>query len=92
MTPYFLSTRRLLCYCKEPATRHAPFGGCAPYLAIVLVSALATLSAGTECWQAHSPSAAAMKRTLAKFTDFMARHSTSARVMDPPERDGSYGA
>jgi len=41
------------------------------YLAIVLVRALAALSAGTECWQAHSPSAAAMNRTLAKFTDFM---------------------
>jgi hypothetical protein len=62
------------------------------YLIIDLVSALATLSAGTVCWQAHSPSAAAMKRTLAKLTDFMARHSTSARVMDLPERDGSYGA
>jgi hypothetical protein len=92
MTPYFLSTRRLLFSCKEPATRHAPFGGCAPYLAIVLVIALATLSEGSGCWQAHSPSAAAMKRTLAKLTDFMARHSTSDRVMDPPERDGSYGA
>jgi hypothetical protein len=62
------------------------------YLAIVLVSTLATFSAGTGCWQAHSPSAAAMKSTLAKLTDFMARHSTSARVMDLPERDGSYGA
>jgi hypothetical protein len=82
----------LACTCKEPATRHAPFGGCAPYLAIVLVSALATFSPGTECWQAHSPSAAATKRTLAKLTDFMARHSTSDRVMDLPERDGSYGA
>jgi hypothetical protein len=58
----------------------------------VLVSALATFSAGTECWQAHSPSAAAMKRTLAKFTDFMARHSTSERVIELPGRDGSYGA
>jgi hypothetical protein len=92
MTPNFLSTRRLLCTCKEPATRHAPFGGCAPYLAIVLVSTLATLSDGAGCWQAHSPSAAAMKRTLAKFTCFMARHSISERVMDPPERDGSSGA
>ena len=62
------------------------------YLAIVLVSVLATFSAGAECWQAHSPNAAAMKRTLAKLTDFMARHSISARVMDLPERDGSYGA
>jgi hypothetical protein len=87
MTPNFLSTGS----CKEPATRHAPFGGCAPYLAIVPVSALATFSAGTGCWQAHSPSAAAMKRTLAKLTDFMPRHSISARVMDLPERDGSYG-
>jgi len=33
-----------------------------------------------------------MKRTLAKFTCFMARHSISERVMDPPERDGSSGA
>jgi hypothetical protein len=33
-----------------------------------------------------------MNRTLAKFTDFMGRHSTSERVMDLPERDGSYGA
>jgi hypothetical protein len=33
-----------------------------------------------------------MKRTLAKLTDFMARHSTSERVMDLPERDGSSGA
>jgi len=62
------------------------------YLIIVLVKALATFSAGTECWQAHSPSAAAMNRTLAKFTDFMGPHSTSRRVMDEPERDGSYGA
>ena len=41
----FLSTGS----CKEPATRHAPLGGCAPYLAIVLVSTLATFSPGTEC-------------------------------------------
>jgi hypothetical protein len=33
---------------------------------------LATLSPGTVCWQAQSPNAAAMNRTLAKFTDFMA--------------------
>jgi hypothetical protein len=88
MTPNFLST----CSCKEPATRHAPFGGCAPYLAIVLVSTLATFSPGTGCWQAHSPRAAAMNKTLAKLTDFMAGHSTSARVMDLPERDSSSGA
>jgi len=92
MTPYFLSTGT----CKEPATRHAPFGGCAIYLVMDLVTlcvrALATLSPGAECWQAHSPSAAAMNRTLAKLTDFMGLHSTSRRVMDPPERDGSYGA
>jgi len=89
MTPQFLSTGP----CKEPATRHAPFGGWrVRYLIIVLVKALATFSAGTECWQAHSPSAAAMNRTLAKFTDFMAPHSTSRRVIDLPGRDGSYGA
>jgi hypothetical protein len=33
-----------------------------------------------------------MKRTLAKLTDFMASYSTSERVMDLPERDGSSGA
>ena len=33
---------------------------------------LATLSPGTVWWQAQSPNAAAMNRTLAKFTDFMA--------------------
>jgi hypothetical protein len=61
--------------CKEPATRHAPFGGCAIYLdfATLCVRPLATFSPGAECWQAHSPSAAAMNRTLAKFTDFMDR-------------------
>jgi hypothetical protein len=64
----------------------------ANYLVIVLASALATLSAGAECWQAHSPSAAAMNKTLAKFTDFMRCDSTSRRVMAPPERDGSDGA
>jgi hypothetical protein len=62
------------------------------YLVIVLARALATFSAGTECWQAHNPSAAAMNRTLAKFTDFMRCDSTSARVMPPPARDGSDGA
>ena len=41
------------------------------YLIIVLVNALATLSAGIGFWQAQSPNAAAMNRTLAKFTDFM---------------------
>jgi hypothetical protein len=62
------------------------------YLVIVLERALASFSAGTECWHAHSPSAAAMNRTLAKFIDFMRRHSTSRRVMALPERDGSDGA
>jgi hypothetical protein len=33
-----------------------------------------------------------MNRTLAKWTDFMGAHSTSRRMIDPPERDGSYGA
>jgi hypothetical protein len=70
MTPYFLSTGP----CKEPATRHAPFGGRrVSYLIIVLVNALATFSAGIGFWQAQSPNAAAMNRTLAKFTDFMDR-------------------
>jgi hypothetical protein len=48
----------------------------AAYLVIVLPTPwsrrLATLSPGTVCWQAQSPNAAAMNRTLAKFTDFMA--------------------
>jgi hypothetical protein len=62
------------------------------YLVIVFDRTLASFSPGTECWQAHRPSAAAMNRTLAKFTDFMRCDSTSARVMAPPERDGSDGA
>jgi hypothetical protein len=61
-------------------------------LAMLCVRALAAFSPGTECWQAHSPSAAAMNRTLAKFTGFMRRHSTSACVMALRARDGSDGA
>jgi hypothetical protein len=61
-------------------------------LVTLWVRALATFSPEVECWQAHSPSAAAMNRTLAKLTDFMELHSTSRRVMAVPERDGSYGA
>ena len=64
----------------------------ATYLVIVLVRALATFSPGTECWQAHKPRAAAMNRTLAKLTDLIGRHSTSAYVMSPPDPDGSVGA
>ena len=40
-------------------------------LPMSLATAPAVFSPGVECWQAHNPSAAAMKRTLAKFTDFM---------------------
>ena len=44
----------------------------AGHLAIASVLATAAaFSPGAGCWQAHSPSAAAMKRTLAKCTDFM---------------------
>jgi hypothetical protein len=82
--------------CKDPATRHAPSGGCAIYLvaarATLYSKAPAPRSAGPMFWQAQSPSAAAMNRTLAKLTDFMAVHSTSARVMAPPDPDGSDGA
>jgi hypothetical protein len=62
------------------------------YLVMVFARALATFSAGAECWQAQRPSAAAMNRTLAKFTDFMRCDSTSRLVMPPPEGDGSDGA
>jgi hypothetical protein len=62
------------------------------YFSIVLVKAAASLSAGTGGWHAQSPNAAAMNRTLAKFTGFMGPHSTSRHVIDEPERDGSYGA
>jgi hypothetical protein len=40
-------------------------------LAMLGSRTLAALSAGPLCWQAHKPNAAAMNRTLAKFTDFM---------------------
>jgi hypothetical protein len=60
--------------CKDPATLHAPTGVCRGIhfaIANVLATAPAVFSPGVECWQAHNPSAAPMKRTLAKFTDFM---------------------
>jgi hypothetical protein len=53
---------------------------------------LAPFSAAPLYWLAHSPSAAAMNRTLAKLMDFMARHSTSPRVIAQPAGDGSLGA
>jgi hypothetical protein len=53
-------------------------------LATLWMRALAAFSPGTDCWQAHSPSAAAMNRTLAKFTGFMETYSTSRRVIPYP--------
>jgi hypothetical protein len=41
------------------------------HLVIVFDRTLASFSPGTVCWHDHSPSAAAMNRTLAKFTGFM---------------------
>jgi hypothetical protein len=41
------------------------------HLVIVFDRTLASFSPGADCWQDHSPSAAAMNRTLAKFTGFM---------------------
>lgn len=68
--------------------------------AVYLVAVLATpyssepdsRSAAPPCWHTHSPSAAAMNRTLAKLTDFMAPSFNQARVMDAPDRDGPVGA
>jgi hypothetical protein len=94
MTLWFLSAGSMQDRCKEPATRHAPFGRWAIYRVMVRATLAnpAPFSAAPVCWLAQSPSTAAMNKTLAKFTDFMARHSTSPRVIAQPARDGSDGA
>jgi hypothetical protein len=94
MTLWILSTGSMQGAGHAPCAVRQMHGGCAGYLAMVLatVESSAPFSAAPVCWLAHSPSTAAMNRRLAKLTDFMARHSTSPRVIAEPARDGSDGA